>query len=504
MSSWLRQRSCGMLLHPTALPGPHGVGTLGGHAKSFVSRLARLGMRNWQVCPTGPTGYGNSPYASFSAFALNPYLIDIEALIRIGWMTSSEAAPLESLPFHRVDFGGLYRHKWPVLRLAHARWKRIGRPDYPGAETFDDFRKRHAFWLQPFAAFMALKESRNGECWNRWPAKLRSWSRAKTSKELKALADAVECQVFLQYAAFAQWNEVRAHAAGEGVRLIGDIPLFVAYDSADVWTSPELFQIDPESGDPEVVAGVPPDYFSADGQLWGNPLYNWTAMRKDGFAWWMERLGLNFALFDVVRIDHFRGFDTYWAIPAGAPNARGGEWKPGPGIEFFRAVEARFPEGRLIAEDLGALTESVHELRRAAKLPGMAILQFAFGGDAANLYLPHNHEQDCVVYPGTHDNPTNREWYSGADEKVRDHFRRYLRVSGAEASWDLIRAAYQSPARLAVTALQDFLDLGAEARFNTPGRADGNWEWRVLSEQLDGLEARAGGYLRELAALYGR
>lgn len=504
MKSWLRERSAGVLLHPTALPGAHGVGTLGLEARRFIDLLARCGLKSWQVCPLGPTGYGNSPYASFSAFAMNPYLVDIEALVACGWLDSADATPLLALPVHRVDYGALYATKWAVLRTAYLGWVRQGRPSHPQWGDFESFCGQHASWLDPFTAFLAIKETRGGAAWNTWPAGLRTWASARKSKALASLADAREAHAFFQYVVFGQWSVLRAHAGGKGVRLIGDIPLFVAYDSADVWSAPEWFQLDRKSGEPLAVAGVPPDYFSADGQLWGNPLYDWKALEADGFRWWMDRLALNFDLCDWVRVDHFRGFESYWSVPAGATTARGGAWKPAPGAAFFGAVSKRFPDACLIAEDLGDLTESVHELRRSAGLPGMAILQFAWGGEASNPYLPHNHEPDCVVYPGTHDNPTSVEWYAGASERERDHVRRYFRVSGQEIAWDLIRASYASPARLAILPLQDLLSLGAEGRFNTPGKPDGNWEWRVRSEQLEMLERRAGDYLIELARTFGR
>jgi 4-alpha-glucanotransferase len=501
---WLRDRAAGVLLHPTSLPGAHGVGSLGAEARQFVEFLVKAGFSTWQVCPLGPTGYGNSPYASFSAFALNPYLIDIPLLASAGWMPAGADAPLRALPGHRVDFGGLYERKWPVLRAAFRRWVELGRPAHPEWGDYAAFAARHEAWLPAFSTFLALKESRGGQPWWDWPAHLRSWAGAAGSAEAAAVSEGVEFHGFLQFVAFGQWLALRGFCNRSGVELIGDIPLFVALDSADVWTAPGLFQLDRRTARPTAVAGVPPDYFSADGQLWGNPLYDWKAMARDGYAWWLERLALNFTLCDVVRIDHFRGFESYWSVPAGASTARAGTWVPGPGMKFFNAVEKRFPGAKLIAEDLGDLTEAVHRLRQDTALPGMAILQFAFGGDASNLYLPHNHEQNCVVYPGTHDNPTTREWYDGAGDKARDHVRRYLRVNGAEIAWDLVRASYASPARLAVLAMQDIPSLGAEARFNTPGRADGNWEWRLVPGQLERFSRESSTYLRELGALYGR
>jgi 4-alpha-glucanotransferase len=318
------------------------------------------------------------------------------------------------------------------------------------------------------------------------------------------LAARTEGYAFIQHVFFAQWQSIRRHASSRGIRIIGDIPIFTALDSADVWASPSLFQLDQGTLHPTAVAGVPPDYFSADGQLWGNPLYDWPVHARDGYAWWLQRLRAAFTFCDVVRIDHFRGFEAYWSVPAGRPNARVGSWVPGPGLDFFRRVSAALPEARLIAEDLGLLTPETVALREATGLPGMAVLQFAFGGSADNAYLPHNQTANSVVYPGTHDNDTTLGWYATTDERTRDHVRRYLRVSGREISWDFIRSAYASVARLAIISLPDLLSLGSEARLNTPGVGQGNWTWRYRSDQLARLSAQSAPYLRELGDLHGR
>jgi 4-alpha-glucanotransferase len=313
-----------------------------------------------------------------------------------------------------------------------------------------------------------------------------------------------EAYEFVQYLFFGQWRRLRERAAELDVQIIGDTPIFAALDSADVWSSPQLFQLDPRTLRPTAVAGVPPDYFSADGQLWGNPLYDWQVHAAEGFAWWLSRLRANFEFCDVVRIDHFRGFEAYWSVPAAASTAREGAWIKGPGPEFFRAVKAALPDAKLIAEDLGLLTPATIALRKSTGLPGMAVLQFAFGSGSDNLYLPHNVHANTVIYPGTHDNDTTRGWYATIDEKTRDHVRRYFRINGQEISWDFLRAAYASVANLAVVSLQDLLSLGSEARFNTPGRSQGNWTWRYRAEQLRALRENSSGYLRELTALYGR
>lgn len=503
--NWLTRRSAGLLLHPTSLPNDQGIGVLDGAVNDLFDFMVAAGISQWQVCPLGPTGYGDSPYQCFSAFAGNPYLIDLRALVRSGLLNDDHLAPLRDLPAANVDFGWLYITKWPALQASFEQFVAGGRRAKPYGD-FGAFQAEHADWLEPYCLFLALKGHFEGKPWWQWPAEVRFHHRAEKTA-LAASPDIVrraEAHAFFQYLFFGQWAEVRAQASARGISIIGDAPIFVARDSADAWAHPELFDVDPSSGEPRTVAGVPPDYFSADGQLWGNPLYDWAAHAKDGYAWWLRRLEANFALYDVLRIDHFRAFDSYWAIPANAATARTGKWKRGPGLAFFAAVRERLPACRMIAEDLGDLNADVVALRDATGLPGMTILQFAFGGDAANLYLPHNLTANSVVYPGTHDNDTTRGWYAAAPEKARDHVRRYLRVSGDEVSWDFIRAAYGAVSRLAVLPLQDLLGLGAEARFNTPGSAVGNWGWRYDGAHLATLHRSSAAYLRELGGLNGR
>jgi 4-alpha-glucanotransferase len=499
--SWLNERSAGVLLHPTSLPGDQGVGTFDGAVTRFLDLLVEAGLKYWQICPLGPTGYGDSPYQCFSAFAGNPYLIDLHALVGCGLLTREEVAPLRGLPSDRVDFGALYQLKWPLLFEAHARHRQGVAAPYG---DFAGFKSREASWLEPYACFRALKDHHGGRPWWEWPREVRSLANARRSALRRSLAGEIDAHAFTQYLFHGQWTEVRAVAAKRKISIIGDLPIFVALDSADVWAAPELFEIDEATGRPLAVAGVPPDYFSADGQLWGNPLYRWQAHAADGYAWWLERLRSAFALHDVVRIDHFRGFDAYWKIPYPAENARLGEWVPGPGLDFFAAVRAAFPDARIIAEDLGELTPSVVRLREQTGLPGMTILQFAFGSDNRNLYLPHNLTANSVVYPGTHDNDTTLGWYAAAPEKERDRVRRYLSVDGREIGWDFLRAAYRSVSRLAVIPLPDLLSLGREARLNTPGEPQGNWQWRCRDAQLAALSGRTAAYLRDLADLYDR
>jgi 4-alpha-glucanotransferase len=499
---WLSSRSAGVLLHPTSLPGDQGIGTLDGAAIRFLDFLKAAEMSWWQVCPLGPTGYGDSPYQCFSAFAGNPYLVDLHGLASVGLLDGADLAPLAALGAGPVDFGALYRLKWPLLRRAFERHRRSGSPGL-GPQSFADFKAAESSWLEPYAWFRALKDHFGGRAWWEWPAGARS-PRALRAPLRAQLRDDAEAHQFYQYAFFSQWRRIRAEAARRGLSIVGDLPIFVAADSADVWSSPELFELG-DDGRPVAVAGVPPDYFSADGQLWGNPLYRWEAHVADGFAWWKDRLRAAFATYDVVRIDHFRGFDAYWRIPLPASNARAGEWRKAPGLEFFRAIRASFPDARIIAEDLGVLTPSVEELLRQTGLPGMSVLQFAFGGDADNAYLPHNLRPNNVIYPGTHDNDTTLGWYASAGEATRDHVRRYLRVGGSEAGWDFIRAAYGAVSRIAVVPMQDLLSLGSEARLNSPGKPEGNWRWRLAPGELEGLtKGGAAAYLAGLAALYGR
>ncbi len=500
---WLSERGAGILLHPTSLPGDQGIGTLDGAATRFLDFLQAAGMGYWQICPLGPTGYGDSPYQCFSAFAGNPYLIDLRDLVRRGLLTEGELAPLARLPADRADYGGLYRLKWPLLAAAFQRYQKLGRPPLD-AGGFEAFKAAQAAWLDDYAYFCALKAHHGGRPWSEWPQGVRDRASAERSPLRAELAEAMEAHRFYQYAFAAQWGRVRSEAARRGIAIVGDAPIFVAADSADVWAHPDLFELEAGTGRQVAAAGVPPDYFSADGQLWGNPLYRWERHASDRYAWWRARLRTAFAWHDVLRIDHFRGFESYWRVALPAANARAGQWAPGPGLDFFRAMREEFPEARIIAEDLGLITPPVAKLREDTGLPGMAVLQFAFGGKADNPYLPHNLEPNSVIYPGTHDNDTSLGWYASAPEKTRDHARRYLEVDGREIGWDLIRAAYPSVSRLAVIPFQDVLSLGAEARLNTPGRAEGNWQWRYREEQMDGIFDGTARYLRGLGELYGR
>lgn len=500
---WLDHRAAGVLLHPTSLPNAQGVGVFDAAAVTFLDFLQRSGIKYWQLCPLGPTGYGDSPYQCFSSFAGNPYLIDLVPLVEAGLLRDTDLARLRELNAATVDYGALYERKRPLLFAAHQAWRR--RPEALAAYgDFAAFRARNVAWLENYSLFSALKDHFGGQPWWEWPAEVRSYAAAGKSKLRPELEISAEAYAFIQFLFFAQWSRLRAEATSRGIRIIGDTPIFTALDSADVWADPQLFQLDPQTHRPTFVAGVPPDYFSADGQLWGNPLYDWPAHAAENYAWWLRRLRANFELYDVVRIDHFRGFEAFWSVPADAATARTGNWVEGPGLDFFRAVQAALPTCQLIAEDLGLLTPATIALRAATGLPGMAVLQFAFGGEADNLYLPHNQRANSVAYPGTHDNDTTVGWYAATDQKTRDHLRRYLRISGHEISWDFIRSAYASVANLAVIPLPDLLGLDSRARFNTPGKSQGNWAWRYRPEQLAALAGQSAEYLKELGELYGR
>ena len=500
--NWLQTRGAGVLLHPTCLPGDQGCGVFDRHAVRFLDFLREAGLKYWQVCPLGPTGYGDSPYQCFSAFAGNPYLVDLAALIPLGLLQAADLAPLAALSPDRTDYGEIYKLKPRLLASAYARYQE-NKPALPYGD-FAAFCRQNSDWLDAYAYFRALKDHCKDLAWWEWPAEARDFARAKKSPLRAQLADAIAACQFGQYLFFGQWAQVRAAARERGIEIIGDLPIFVAADSADAWAHPELFELAPKTLLPLAVAGVPPDYFSTDGQLWGNPLYRWAAHRTDGYKWWLARLRATFAVCDIVRIDHFRGFDACWRIPYPAKNARVGTWEPGPGLDLFRAFHRAFPTARIIAEDLGELTDSVVKLRDDSGLPGMLVLQFAWGGDATNAYLPHNAVPNSVIYPGTHDNDTTAGWYQAAPEAERDYVRRYLRVAGPDVAWDFIRAGYACASRLAVLTLPDVFSLGSTARFNTPSQAAGNWQWRCRAAALEKLFGSSAKYLRELAALYGR
>ena len=492
----LDRRRSGILLHPTSLPSLYGIGDLGPSAYQFIDFLAGARQSIWQVLPLGPTGFGDSPYASPSAFAGNPLLISPDALLRDDLVAESDLEPLRALPAEAVDFAQLVPLKQAVLETAYERGRDRHR------DEMNAFRAQHVDWIDDFALFLALKDHHQ-TVWTEWDPPLRHRDPAALASARAELAERVEYHVFCQFLFAQQWSAVRAEAHRRGVAIVGDIPIFVAHDSADVWAHQHLFKLDAE-GRPVVVAGVPPDYFSATGQLWGNPLYDWDVMAERGFGWWIDRFEHLLEQVDLVRIDHFRGFEAAWEVPAGAETAVDGLWVRGPGSAVFEAIAGALggTQPPVIAEDLGLITDEVRALLHTTRFPGMKVLQFAFGGDTHNPYLPHNFlDPNCVVYTGTHDNDTTRGWFASASESERGYVQEYLGSTGERIAADLMRAALQSTARTAIVPLQDVLDLGPEARMNVPGATHGNWSWRVRLEQLDPQHAQC---LAQLTRIYGR
>jgi len=507
-------RASGILLHPTSLPGRYGIGDLGQAAYDFVDFLEATGQSLWQVLPLGPTGYGDSPYQCFSAFAGNPLLINLEVLVQEGLLDAGNLAELPNLSADRVEYGPVIEFKNKLLCRAHENFIQHG--SEAAKSEYLKFTEQMAWWLDDYATFRAIKDEHEGKGWTTWEPYLRDRENQAMHFFRENHAAQISRHKFWQYLFFKQWLALAAYANGKGVRIIGDVPIFVAHDSADVWANPELFYLDEEGG-PTMVAGVPPDYFSETGQLWGNPLYRWELMAQDGYQWWMNRIRATLSLVDIVRLDHFRGFEKYWAVPASEETAINGEWLPGPGADFFQAVKNAFanPEGSLpiIAENLGLITPEVEKLRNDFDLPGMRILQFAFGTDPqADEFKPYSFTPNTVVYTGTHDNDTTVGWFTteGAGDSTRsnnevteerDFVLKYLGSGGTEIHWDFIRLALASVANTAITPLQDVFGLGSEARMNTPARESGNWGWRYRPEQLT-PEIRD--RLAELTEIYGR
>jgi 4-alpha-glucanotransferase len=488
------ERSSGVLLHPTSLPGPYGIGDIGPSAFQFVDWLADSGCKLWQILPLGPTGYGDSPYQCFSAFAGNPYLISPDFLLRDDLLHPDDLVEAPDFSADKVDYGQIIPWKLNLLERAFIRFKSA---PLSVRRDFDWFCAENVSWLPDYALFMALKEANGGGAWGGWPEPLRKRDPDALTEASQRHADAVERYTFYQFVFFRQWVALREHAHQRGLKIIGDIPIFVAYDSADVWAHPELFYLD-EDGQPTVVAGVPPDYFSRTGQLWGNPLYRWDVLKSRKYDWWIARFRATFKQVDIVRLDHFRGFAGYWEIPAGSKTAENGRWVSGPGQDFLSAVETGLGGLPIIAEDLGEITPDVVELRDQFELPGMKILQFAFTGPD-NAFLPHNYPTHCVTYTGTHDNDTALGWYETAPENERDFAHRYLNIDGNNFAWELTRAVWSSVAVYAIAPLQDLLGLGTEARMNFPSKLGGNWNWRVSWEEMSQeLQSR----IRELNYLY--
>lgn len=497
-------RTSGILLHPTSLPSPFGIGDFGGKAYEFVDLLAYTGQKHWQMLPLGQTGYGDSPYSSFSAFAGNIYLISPEKLVENGLLNGEDIQGPPEFPADRVDYGAAIGYKLGLLRQAFENFKKT--EDEAVAAEFHKFCDEHGFWLEDYTLFRALKLALDHRPWWEWDGPLKSREEEALAAAREEHDDEIFAQKFYQFEFFRQWGSVKAYANEKGIAIIGDLAIYVSRDSSDVWCNPGEFKLNEDSS-PKVVAGVPPDAFSKTGQLWGNPIYDWDAMRPNGFRWWITRFAVMFRMFDIVRIDHFIGFTRAWEVPGGDKTAENGTWASVPGKELFAVLRNTLGEVPMIVEDLGEVTPEVEDLRDSFDLPGMCILQFAFGGDSRNIHRPHNYIKNCVVYTGTHDSDTVAGWYRarkrkrGGNPEEADLCRRYLMTDGREIHWDFIRAALASVANTAIIPLQDILGLDNKARMNTPSTNEGNWQWRFKDGQINGeLSDR----LRELTGLYGR
>ncbi|MCI8910735.1 MAG: 4-alpha-glucanotransferase [Oscillibacter sp.] len=490
------KRSCGVLLPVSALPSPCGIGTLGKDAYAFVDFLEKAGQSWWQMLPVGPTSYGDSPYQSFSTYAGNPYFVDLETLCEDGLLTEEELAADWGGDPGRVDYEKIYQNRFRLLQKATERgWER-------DAEKVKTFTEKNAGWLPDYALFMALKRHFGMRAWTEWEDEdIRLHRPEAVERYRRELSEDVRLFLYIQYLFFLQWEKLRAYAHEKGIGIIGDLPIYVAMDSADVWAEPQSFQLD-EQNRPKEVSGVPPDYFSADGQLWGNPLYDWDALRADGYGWWIRRIDGAAKLYDILRIDHFRGLESYWAVPAGEETARNGHWVQGPGMDLVRVLKNWFPDILFIAEDLGFLTPEVRQLLKDSEFPGMKVLEFAFDSREPSDYLPHTYPLNCVCYVGTHDNTPIIAWKEEADPEDVALAVRYLGLNDQEGfHWGMIRGGQSSVAELFVAQMQDYLGLGAEARMNTPGKLGGNWQWRLLPGQLtEDLASR----MAETARMYGR
>ena len=499
MSGFLHQavsmnRSAGIFLHPTSLPSPFGIGDLGGSAFEWISTLRKCDQSFWQMCPLGPTGYGDSPYQCLSSFAGNTLLISPVKMMEDGLLTRSDIESYPALSDEHVDYQAVDKEKENIFRKAYERFN--------DSDEFSAFCDREKYWLDDYALYKVIKNSISQKAWNEWdiPLKLRYPAALSTVKQFEYLE--IRFHKFLQFMFHRQWNQLKAFANSQGIKIIGDVPVYVALDSADAWSSPDYFEFD-ENCNPIRVAGVPPDYFSITGQLWGNPLYKWEFMKEEGYTWWISRIRKTLGFVDVIRLDHFRGFESFWAVPAGRPDAVQGEWVPGPGIDFFNHVRSALGELPLIAEDLGNITPQVIGLRIAAGIPGMKVLQFAFDGDPTNWHLPYNIIPEDIVYTGTHDNDTTSGWFSHLSEEEKLLVLEYCGCQETDVVENLLRTAYATPANLCIVPLQDVLELDSSHRMNTPGKTDGNWQWRctmhLLTQEQDKLEL-----VRNFARIYGR
>lgn len=496
-------RRSGVVLHPTSLPGPFGIGDLGAEAYKFVDWMAAAGQTYWQVLPLSPTGYGDSPYQGLSAFAGNPMLLSPDRLAEHGDLTPDDLRSVPALPHERVDFGAVIPSKLDLLKRAYENFRARGAAER--REEFAEFQKAQAGWLDDAALFLALKEMHNRSAWYDWEPDLRARAPAALANARRALAEPIELQAYLQWQFYEQWLALKTYANDHRVQIMADIPIYVARDCCDVWANPHLFALDADLN-PTIVSGVPPDYFTPDGQFWGHPLYRWDVMAHEEYAWWIERFRSAFTLADLARIDHFRAFYNYWEVPVTARTAREGQWRFGAGAGLFDAVNRVLGDVRIVAEDLGdfdtASRTGLDELLQRFGFPGMKVLEFAFGGTSEAAFLPHNYTREWVVYTGTHDNDTSIGWWNSASAEERAFTKRYLHMDGTDIAWDLIRAGWASVANTAMTTVQDILRLGHEARMNLPGvSGPPNWCWRMAAGALDDRLAQE---LREMTELYGR
>ena len=489
-------RASGILMHISSLPSEYGIGTFGREARRFVDFLEKAGQSFWQILPICPTSYGDSPYQSFSSFAGNPYFIDLKTLCKEGLLTKKECDSYDwGASAVEADFGVLYKNRYDLLKKAYTRFSKK-EPD-----NFSEFCEKEGQWLEDYAMFMALKDAHGGDSWDKWKREYRFREPDALETVRTTFATEIYFYKMLQYLFFQQWSSLKDYANEQGIQLLGDVPIYVAYDSADVWADPGQFYLD-ENLVPVEVAGCPPDAFSEDGQLWGNPLFRWDVMKQDGYRWWTNRIRAMAALYDVVRIDHFRGFDSYYAIPANADTAKNGVWREGPGMELFRRLEETLGKLNIIVEDLGFLTPSVIQMVQDSGFPGMKVLQFAFDSREESDYIPHSYGHHCVVYTGTHDNDTILGWMKTAPKESVAYAKNYLNLSKEEGyHWGMMRGAWASVSDLAIVTMQDILGLGSAARMNTPSTLGNNWKWRARKEDITPQLARK---TRKYTELYGR
>ena len=489
-------RTSGVLMPISSIPSPYGIGTMGKQARKFVDFLVKGGQKYWQILPICPTSYGDSPYQSFSSFAGNPYFIDLEYLCKDKLLTKKECESFQwgSNPKY-VDYGIMYESRYALLRKVYVRFTKKEPQD------FEKFCENEKQWLDDYALFMALKDANGGQAWSNWDKSLRLREKKAMEEATEKYSEEIRFYKMLQYLFYQQWNALKAYANEAGIEIIGDVPIYVAGDSADVWANPEQFYLD-ENLNPIEVAGCPPDAFSADGQLWGNPLFRWDVMKKDGYTWWTRRIKAMSELYDIIRIDHFRGFDSFYAIPAKDDTAKNGQWKQGPGMDLFCELEKKLGKLPIIVEDLGFLTPSVHKLLKDSGFPGMKVIQFAFDSREESDYLPHTYTNHCVVYTGTHDNDTVMGWMKTAPKASVKYAKEYLNLTKEEGyNWGMMRAAWSSVADMAIVPMQDILGLGSEARINTPSTLGDNWKWRAIPEQIDTKVAKK---LYHYMQMYGR